>query len=201
VATLLPLFPLDVVLFPGMEMPLHIFEPRYKEMIGECLEEKKQFGVVRVRENALAEIGCTAEITALVKKYDDGRMDIATIGRRRFEIVEVKSERIFLQADVLFVDDEPSTPSPENIARALELHAQVVGALGEEADAEADSPQLSYDMAGALPIDLEFKQTLLGVRSEAERLEGLIEFYEAILPKLEKGARRRQKAGGNGHVP
>jgi Lon protease-like protein len=195
------LFPLDVVLLPGTELSLHIFEPRYKEMIGECLEQQKTFGIVRAHENKLAEMGCTAEITEVTKKYEDGRMDIETIGRRRFEILEVKQDRSFLQADVLYVDDEPSSPPEDVVRRALELHAEVVTTVGDDADVKPDSPLLSYELAGSLPIDLDFKQTLLGVRSEAERLEGLIEFFEAVLPKLRKAARRRQKAGGNGHVP
>ena len=77
-ASLMPLFPLDVVLFPGAPLPLHIFEPRYKEMIGECLEQKLLFGVVRAQETNLADIGCTAEILAVTKTYDDGRMSRKT---------------------------------------------------------------------------------------------------------------------------
>jgi Lon protease-like protein len=201
VAPLLPLFPLDLVLFPSTPLPLHIFEPRYKEMIGECLAQKKQFGVVRAQGEAVAEMGCTAEILEVVKRYPDGKLDIQTVGRQRFEVVEMNSERSFLQAEVLLIDDEPGTPPKESIDRALELHAQILDTIGGENTIPADAPQLSYHLAGALPMDLDFKQTLLGVRSEVERIEGLIEFYEAILPKLRKAARRRQKAGGNGHVP
>lgn len=190
------------MLFPSTLLPLHIFEPRYKEMIGECLAQKKPFGVVRAQGEAVAEIGCTAEIVEVVKRYPDGKLDIHTVGRRRFEVVEVNSERSFLQAEIMFVDDEPGTPAKEDIERALELHRRVLFAIGEEETAvEPGTPQLSYRLAAALPMDLDFKQTLLGVRSEVERIEGLIEFYEAILPKLKKAARRRQKAGGNGHVP
>ena len=87
--TLLPIFPLGLVLFPGAPLPLHIFEPRYKEMIGECLEQKKPFGIVRVTEEGVAGIGCTAEIVSVTKKYDDGRMDILARGVDRFEVVEV----------------------------------------------------------------------------------------------------------------
>ena len=80
--SLLPLFPLDLVLFPGAALPLHIFEPRYQEMISECLDRKKSFGVVRAKEEGVAEIGCTAEIITVAKKYPDGRMDIVTEGTR-----------------------------------------------------------------------------------------------------------------------
>ena len=83
-SSLLPLFPLDVVLLPGAPFPLHIFEPRYKEMIADCLAESQPFGVVRVKDDGIANLGCTAEITSIVKKYEDGRLDILTEGRRPF---------------------------------------------------------------------------------------------------------------------
>ena len=79
---LLPLFPLPLVLFPGAPLPLHIFEPRYKEMIAECLENKKPFGMVRAKENAVAEVGCSAVILNVMKRYEDGRMDISTARAR-----------------------------------------------------------------------------------------------------------------------
>lgn len=201
---LLPLFPLDSVLLPGVSLPLHIFEPRYKEMIGECLQHKKPFGVVRAKEEGIAEMGCSAEILEVVKSYPDGRMDIMTVGRRRFEVLELNRDRDFLQGQVLFVDDEPGDveeDSSEERKRALDLYDEISELLGGEAEVDAESGLLSYQVAGALPIDLDFKQALLGVLSESERLEGLIEFLEAILPKLKKAQRRREKAGGNGHVP
>jgi Lon protease-like protein len=201
---LLPLFPLDSVLLPGVSLPLHIFEPRYKEMIDECLQQKKAFGVVRAKEEGIAEMGCTAEILEVVKRYPDGRMDIITVGRRRFEVLELNRDRDFLQAHVLFVDDEPGDveeDSSEERKHALELYNEILEVLGGDDEVDLESGMLSYQVAGALPIDLDFKQALLGVRSEGERLEGLIEFLEAILPKLKKAQRRREKTGGNGHVP
>ena len=119
--SLLPLFPLDLVLFPGTSLPLHIFEPRYKEMISECLDRKKSFGIVRAKEEGVAEIGCTAEIITVAKKYPDGRMDIVTQGRERFEVMQVNQERSFLQAEVLYLPDEPGQASPEEIAQAVKL--------------------------------------------------------------------------------
>jgi Lon protease-like protein len=198
---LLPLFPLELVLLPNVQLPLHIFEPRYKEMIGECLEQKKQFGVVRAHEEGIAELGCTAEIIQVVKRHEDGKLDIVTVGRHRFEVVEVNHDRSFLQAEVLFVEDEAGTATKEQVARALELHKEIMAVAGNESELDGSAPLLSYRLAGTLPIDLDFKQTLLGIRSEPERLAGLIEFFEAILPKLKKAQRRREKAGGNGHVP
>ncbi len=198
---LLPLFPLDVVLFPDTPLPLHIFEPRYKEMIGECLERKLAFGVVRAKESSLAEIGCTAEIVAVTKKYDDGRLDIVAEGRRRFQIRNVNHERSFLQGDIEYFDDEPATPKADDVGKAVKLHAQIMQLLtAEAAPPDPDDPQLSFHLAGTLPLDLDFKQTLLGLRSESERVIGLIEYYEAILPNLRRAVKARDKAGGNGHA-
>jgi Lon protease-like protein len=198
---LLPLFPLDVVLFPDTPLPLHIFEPRYKEMIGECLEQKLAFGVVRAKENSLAEIGCTAEIVAVTKKYDDGRLDIVAEGRRRFQIRNVNHERSFLQGEVSYFEDDTGPPQSDEVQRAVKLHIQIMELLAAEAGPpDPEDPQLSFHLAGTLPLDLDFKQTLLGLRSESERVVGLIEYYEAILPNLRRAVKARNKAGGNGHA-
>jgi len=132
------------------------------------------------------------------------RYDIVTVGRRRFEVLEVSRERNFLEGSIAFFDDEPAEPSPElaeHRRHALELFEAVAEILGTTEAIDAESPLLSFLIAGALPIDLDFKQALLDIRSEDERLAGLAEFFEAILPKLKKAAHRREKAGGNGHVP
>jgi Lon protease-like protein len=201
-SSLLPLFPLDVVLLPGAALPLHVFEPRYKEMIGECLAAEKPFGVVRVKEEGVAEIGCTAKIVAVTKKYDDGRMDIVTEGRERFEVMQVNQERAFLQAEVLYLQDEPGAASSQQISRALELHGQIMRLAGAEPEqlSAIDTSGLSFHLASSLPLDLDFKQTLLGMKSESERVQALIAYFEAILPNLRRSMHVRQRAGGNGHV-
>ena len=200
-SVVVPLFPLEVVLFPDTPLPLHIFEPRYREMIGECLEEKKVFGVVRAKESSLAEIGCTAEILSVAKKYDDGRLDIVTEGRRRFRIQQVKHDRPFLQGEIEYFEDEAGAVKPSDAKRALELYAEIAQLMGGEyAPPDANEPQLSFVLAGTLPLDLDFKQTLLGLRSEPERILGLIEYYEAVLPNLRRAVKAREKAGGNGHA-
>jgi Lon protease-like protein len=202
VSLLLPLFPLDVVLLPSAPLPLHVFEPRYKEMIGECLAENKRFGVVRAKDEGLADIGCTAEILNVAKKYPDGRMDIVTSGRRRFEIMELNHERSFLQAEVLYLDDEPERATQEQIESAVKLHAELMGLAGAapEGETEIDHSQLSYHLAGTLPLDLDFKQTLLTMKSESERVPAVVSYFEAILPTLRRTALARKLAGGNGHV-
>ena len=198
---LLPLFPLDVVLFPGSRLPLHIFEPRYKEMIGECLAQHRTFGVVRAVEQGLAEVGCTAEIVTVVKEYTDGRLDLVTEGRKRFELLRVDEERSFLRAEVLVIDDEPGAPRAEDTSRAVQLHSELLAIAGAKQDLSAADPALlSFYLAGSLPLDLDFKQRLLSLRSEPERLSLLISYLETILPNLHRAAHAREKAGGNGHV-
>ncbi len=200
-AALIPLFPLDVVLFPGTPLPLHIFEPRYKEMIAECLAQNRTFGVVRAIEQGLAEVGCTAEIVTVVKEYPDGRLDLVTEGRKRFELLAVNEERSFLRAEVLMIDDELGTPPQEDTARAIQLHSELLALAGAQQDLAAVDPSLlSFHLAGSLPLDLDFKQKLLSLRAESERLTLLINYLETLIPNLHRAARAREKAGGNGHV-
>jgi Lon protease-like protein len=198
---LLPLFPLDLVLLPGSTLPLHIFEPRYKELIGECLDEHRPFGIVRAQPKGIAGIGCTAEIVEVVKRYDDGRLDILTEGRDRFEVVEVNRDRSFLQAEVLYLADEQDVPAPDRIERMKELHHQLVSLSGETKDIpEPSSSGLSFRLAGSLPLDLDFKQALLGLHSEEKRVEAMIGCYEALIPALTRALQAQKRAGGNGHV-
>ena len=200
-SSLLPLFPLDLVLFPGASLPLHIFEPRYREMISECLAQNQPFGVVRSKDGGVAEIGCTAAILEVTKKYDDGRMDIATEGRRRFEVMQLNRDRSFLRAEVFYLEDEPTRATPEQVARAVKLHGEIMSLAGAEAESatEADEKQLSFRLASSLPLDLDFKQSLLAMKSEEERLPALIAAFEAILPAVRRTMHLRRKAGGNGH--
>jgi Lon protease-like protein len=201
VPSLIPLFPLDVVLLPSTPLPLHIFEPRYKEMIAECLAQNRIFGVVRALEEGLAEVGCTAEIVTVVKEYPDGRLDLVAEGRNRFEIVAVNQDRTFLQGEVLMITDEPGAPPQEDAARAAQLHSELLAIAGAKQDlSTADPSLLSFYLAGSLPLDLDFKQKLLSLRSEADRLSILITYLETLIPNLHRAARARVKAGGNGHV-
>jgi Lon protease-like protein len=200
-SALLPLFPLDLVLLPGTTLPLHIFEPRYKEMISECLAGNAPFGVVRAKEGGIAEIGCTGDIVTVTKKYDDGRMDIVTEGGQRFEVMQVNQERSFLRGEVTYFRDEGGGAPQEDIAQAEKLHGEILTLAGATPGKfpEEDKAQLSFQLAGSLPLDLDFKQTLLEMKSEAERLRAVITFFETILPGMRRSVTVRRKAGGNGH--
>ena len=197
-SSLLPIFPLELVLLPGVPLPLHIFEPRYQEMIAECLEQKKPFGVVRASSDGVADIGCTAEIMSVIKKYDDGRLDILTRGVQRFEVIEVNEDRSFLQAEVAVVQDEDGlhdkaarAPS-ELVAQAVRLHAEITKLAGTEPSGpDEHAANLSFLLAGSLPLDLDFKQSLLSTLSEAKRLEAVVGYLEAVLPGLRRAAKAR----------
>jgi len=201
VNSLLPLFPLELVLFPGSPLPLHIFEPRYKEMIHECIAQNTVFGVVRVLERGFADIGCSAEIVTVTKEYPDGRLDIVTEGRARFEVVQVNRERSFLRAEVSDYSDQGAAASDDERESALKLHADVLSIAGAVQDVSGANPDtLSFYLAGSLPLDLDFKQDLLALRSESERMQRLITYFEALIPKFRRASRLREVAGGNGHA-
>jgi Lon protease-like protein len=201
VTSLLPLFPLDLVLLPGCPLPLHIFEPRYKEMIAECRAQDSSFGIVRIVEKGFADVGCTAEIVSIVKEYPDGRLDIITEGRKRFEVLHVNQERPFLRAETILIEDELGAAAADESARAVQLHAEILNLAGAVQDLSgADRAAISFYLAGSLPLDLEFKQALLELRSESQRIAALTKYLETVLPNVRSAARAREKAGGNGHV-
>jgi len=157
--------------------------------------------VVRVVDQGLAEVGCTAEIVTVVKEYPDGRLDLVAEGRQRFELLRVNQERSFLRAEILMIDDEPGPALAEDTARAVQLHSDLLAIAGAKQDlSNADPAALSFYLAGSLPLDLDFKQKLLDLRSESGRISLLVSYLETIIPNLRRAATAREKAGGNGHV-
>jgi Lon protease-like protein len=198
----IPLFPLDVVLFPGAPLPLHIFEERYKELIGECLEQNTVFGVVRAQREGLAVIGCTARVVNVVQRYSDGRMDILCEGVHRFEIELLDNSRAFLQAEVDVLHDEEKFATRAQREQCIAMHyetLELAGAPIENISLDMEKP-LCFQLARALPADLAFKQELLSLNSDASRTQCLLAFYNAILPKLRRGVHATKSAGRNGHI-
>jgi Lon protease-like protein len=203
VSALLPLFPLDLVLLPGAPLPLHIFEPRYKEMINECLSQKRPFGIVRTKEEGFVNVGCTAEIINVLKTYSDGRMNILAEGQRRFEVLQINQERSFLQAEVFYLvdEDESDVPLVSEQEKAVRLHSDIMQLAGAQPEkTEISAGQLAYRLAGSLPFDPDFQQALLEMNSEGDRIRAVISFFERILPVLQRNAAAKRRAGGNGHL-
>lgn len=208
---LLPLFPLEVVLLPEEPLPLHIFEERYKEMIGECLEAKtarggqQEFGVVLAHGKEICTVGCSARIVNLTRKYEDGRMDILTVGKRRFEILLTNDEKAYVRGAVEFFDDDGAdTPDEAEAARAIELFRDAMRKMHQASEMPIHLPRpyryLSFRLAAPLPLDLDFKQQLLSVRNEPERLSMVIRATESIMTQFEVLKKARAKAGGNGDL-
>jgi Lon protease-like protein len=200
----IPIFPLDVVLFPGIPLPLHIFEERYKLMVHECMEQRREFGVVMTRGDGVAAVGCTAAILHVVKQYPDGRMDILTVGRAPFQMNDVFDEKPYLEASVEYLEDEPmpaDTASPRQLLNLYEQCYSILHGRAPQMDGAPPGVPITYLMASELPLDLEYKQELLELRAETERQANLREKMEKWLPELEQLDLIKRRAGGNGHRP
>ena len=199
----IPLFPLDLVLFPGAPLPLHIFEDRYKEMIGECIRDGGEFGIVRARRDGLAIVGSTAAIVTVTTRYPDGRLDILCRGERRFEIESLLDSRSFLQAEVDLLRDDGPVSTRHQREQCAALHMEMIELSGESVSRfpslDLDLP-VAFLLASMVPADLDFKQELLHLHSDSERTGRLIDFYQAILPKLHRGSMGARAVARNGHV-
>lgn len=199
-SALLPLFPLNVVLFPGGELPLHIFEDRYKEMVGRAVADQSEFGIVLAAGKGIVNCGCTARVEKLLKKYPDGRFDVITRGGRRFEILTLDEEKAYLRGLVEYFDDRDDAPptAPDALAEAVAGH-HAFTAANDLPDAEfpENHPRLSFLLAESV-TDVEFRQVLLATRSEAERIRRLAAFFPSYVEKTREIAHARDIAGQNG---
>src|SRR5258708_4995444 len=198
----IPLFPLNVVLLPGAELPLHIFEPRYRAMMKSCLEEKSEFGMLLSLPKGVAHVGCTAEILEVAKRYSEGRMVILTAGRDPFRVVELFTEDPLLEGHVIYLDARETPTNPRIQRELVELfeacHTLVFEDFPKNLEGVPEE-QLSYLIAAALPMDLLWKQQLLELRSQADPQERLLAYVREWAPHLQRSEAVRQRAGGNAH--
>jgi Lon protease-like protein len=197
---LIPLFPLNVVLLPGTQLPLHIFEERYKEMIGEAIRDESVFGVVLAIDRGVVNLGCTARIERVIEEAPDGQMDILTIGESRFEIESLNQERNFLQAKVTFFTDAETEPPSDLREQAIAAFQQAFPNHDQDAAFPIDlsHPQLSFQLAQGIP-ELEFKQQLLASRSEPVRLRKLVDFFPGHTRRQAAAEQIKKVAHTNGH--
>ena len=203
----IPLFPLGLVLLPQMPLPLHIFEERYKIMIGECLEKNEEFGIVYFNGTDIQAIGCTASIHKVVKRYNDGRLDILTRGENRFEINEIVDHKPYLEAGVTFFDDklEENTDACQELAdngmNLLKQFAGISGVQGEYGFAEImDFKSISFLIAGCEGFGYEEKQKFLEMSSTRERLEKSVGSLARIIERTKITAEIQKIIGGNGNM-
>jgi Lon protease-like protein len=192
---------LQVVVFPRTRLPLHIFEERYKLMVSEAIRQEEEFGIVLARGQGIAAAGCSVAVDKVLERYPDGRMDILTRGRRRFEIVSLNEELDYLRAEVSYFDDDDlAQPEPEirqQVLRHFDSLKELGGAQGRGEPDLAD-PQLSFQLAQVLP-DLDFLSELLRQRSEVARLKRLNQYLSDYIPRQRAIQRVQGVAPTNGY--
>ena len=198
-----PLFPLGIVALPGESIPLHIFEDRYRRMIEHCLgEDPGEFGILWLSDDELKQVGCACEITEVLERMDDGRLNILVGGTRPFRLIERQDDLPYPAGTIEFLDDEPQD-EPDMIAgdRARSLYQDLVM---QATDRELTEPELaaldSYAMASTVEFEVEAKQELLELRGENERLALLASLLAAAIERLEIVERAQVRALSNGKV-
>jgi Lon protease-like protein len=188
------------VVFPRTRLSLHIFEERYKEMVGNAIRDETEFGIVLARKDGIVNAGCTVKVEKVLEMYPDGRMDIVTCGARRFEIDGLNEEKDYLQAEVSFFDDnESESVADEDRQQAIRQY-RALNALGTARthdEPDMKDPQLSFQLAQAVP-DLEFLDLLLRQRSETGRLKELNHYLAGYLPKQRLIEHMKERAPTNG---
>jgi Lon protease-like protein len=196
-----PLFPLGIVALPSEAVPLHIFEPRYRTMVAECIESGSEFGIVWAAEDGLRQIGCACEIAEVLERHEDGRMDILTRGTRPFRLVEAHDVLPYPAGTVEWLDDKDEPPDEATVAAAHEAYATlVVQATDAEPERERLDAMDAYAMAATVDFGLEAKQGLLGLRSENARLRLVTRLLRAALKRLDFIERAQARARSNGKV-
>ena len=199
---LLPLFPLQVVVFPRTELPLHIFEDRYKEMVGEAIRDSSEFGIVLAKEEGIVNAGCTVVVDKVLQTHPDGRMDILTRGIRRFEIVMLDQEKAYLRGEVAYFDDDQPEPAPSDVrSEALRLYQRwsEIEDRSPASEEQLRDAQLSFQLAQGIQ-DLDFLHFLLRTRSEELRMRKLTEFLSEYIPRQKLTVSMKKLAPLNGHA-
>lgn len=204
----IPLFPLGLVMLPDMLLPLHIFEERYKQMITECLADDRPFGIVLFDGAAIRPVGCMARITEVIKRYDDGRMDIMTRGGKRFVIRELIEDKAYMEARVLYFDDgedDPDDNLTDIIDSALHLLKEMIDVdLGfdpSKLGGRLSPKRLSYAIAALEGFTPAERQGFLEMTSASERLNKCVQVLSGIVARNRLSREIQQVIGGNGHPP
>jgi Lon protease-like protein len=196
-----PLFPLGLVALPAELIPLHIFEERYKTMVGRCLEEESEFGIVWMADDGLRTIGCACEIAEVLERLPDGRINLIARGTRPFRIEARQEELPYPAGTVEFLDDRDEDPDPEAARLAHEAYADLVRqATDRTPDPEEIAEMTAYQMAATVEFGLDAKQGLLDLRSESARLRLVTRLFRAAIKRLDFIERAQARARSNGKV-
>jgi len=203
----IPIFPLQIVVFPGEMVPLRIFEERYKQMFADVRAARErgevlQVGIILVEgSEVLAEVGCTVVLEEVLEEHEDGRLNIITLGARRFRIEQVAGDKSYLEAWVEYVDDEEEAIDGVLQTRVIAGYQRLLELVEEESGAEVEGgdAENAFQIAQAVAVDLGGKQRLLAMTTENMRLEMLGEYFERLLPTLEERRAERLRVHSNGH--
>jgi Lon protease-like protein len=205
----IPIFPLGLVLLPDMHLPLHIFEERYKQMISDCLAADRPFGIVLFDGQSIRSVGCMARIRKVLKRYDDGRMDIMAQGAERFFIRELIEERAYMEARVLFFDDAEEDASGDNLADVVETALNLLKKLSEtdigfhlpSLGNRINPGKLSYAIAALDGFEPAERQGLLEMTASSERLDKCVQSLSRIVERNRLTREIQKMIGGNGNPP
>jgi Lon protease-like protein len=196
-----PLFPLGLVALPHEFVPLHIFEQRYRTMFEECIERESEFGIVWSVDEETKTIGCACEVTEVIERMEDGRLNVLTRGTRPFRIVERQNERPYPSGIVEFLEDSDEEPDAAVAEAAHGAYTElVVQATDSEPDLAEIAAKTSYEMAATVDFGLDAKQGLLDLRSENARLRLATRLFRAATKRLDFVERAQAKARSNGKV-
>ena len=197
----LGLFPLNLVLLPGEQAPLHIFEPRYRELIGECLEDDEEFGLVLADDDGIREIGTRAGVIEVLERFDDGQLNVVVEGRERFRLIELTEGRAFQTAEVVDIDDVGEDPTDAELEQCLAAYDRVVKAAEAELeDIDFDADSIAFQIAARVDFGTEVKQGLLELQSERERVLRLAPMLNQAADAVRRDREIRERASGNGRV-
>jgi Lon protease-like protein len=195
------LFPLNLVLVPGEQAPLHIFEPRYRELIAECLDFGNDFGLVLEDDEGLREVGTRCNVVEVIDRFDDGRLNVVVEATERFQLLELTDGRSYRTAEVETLPDESDTPSEDEVEDVLAAYARVVAAAEAELDdLDLDADSVAYQIAARIDFGTVVKQGLLELRSERERVVKLAPMLNQAAEAVEREREIRTRASGNGRV-
>jgi Lon protease-like protein len=196
-----PLFPLGVVALPGEVVPLHVFEERYKTMMARCLEDGSEFGIVWLADDGLREVGCACEITEVVERDEEGRMNLLTRGTRPFQILRREERLPYPAGSVEFLDDRAEQLDSSLAATAREAYARLVERATDSRPDPGELAEMSaYAMAATVDFGLDAKQGLLDMRSENARLRLVTRLFRAAMKRMEFVSRAQARARSNGKV-
>ena len=201
VASDFPLFPLPLVALPSEQVPLHVFEERYKTMVGECLEEQREFGIVWLADDELKGTGCAVEVDRVLERFEDGRLYIVCVGTRPFRLVERREDLDYPAGTVEFLDDRREDVDPATAERARESYGELVERATDRKPEPGELEAMSaYEMAATVDFGLDAKQGLLELRSENARLRLVDRLFRAAAKRLDYVERAQARARSNGKV-